>query len=41
MALFKRDVRAKEVVNLDEDILSYEKNREWKNNQLGENLLGG
>ncbi len=36
---FKRDVRAKETVNLDEDILSYEKSRERKNELLGENLL--
>ncbi len=40
VAPFKRDTRAKEVVNLDEDILPYEKNGERRNNQLGENLLG-
>ncbi len=36
---FKRDIRAKEVVNLDEEILPYEKNGERRNNQLGEILL--
>ncbi len=40
VAPFKRDMRAKEVVNLDEDILPHEKNRERRNDQLGENLLG-
>ena len=30
VASFKRDVRAKEVVNLDKNILPYEKNEEWK-----------
>ncbi len=34
MAPFKRDVRAKEVVNLDEDILSHEKNGERRNDGL-------
>ncbi len=37
---FKRDARAKEAVNLDEDILPHEKNGERRNDQLGENLLG-
>ena len=36
----KRDVRSKEAVNLDEDILLYEKNRQRKHDQLEENLLG-
>ncbi len=40
VAPFKRDVRAKEVVNLDENILPHEKNRERGNNQLEENLVG-
>ncbi len=40
VASFKRDARAKEVVNLDEDILPHEKNGERRNDQLGENLLG-
>ncbi len=31
MVPFKRDVRTKEVVNLDEDILLHKKNRKWKN----------
>ncbi len=39
VAPFKRDVRAKEAVNLDKDILPHEKNGEWRNDQLGENLL--
>ncbi len=40
MAPFKRDTRAKEAVNLDEDILPHEKNGERRNDQLRENLLG-
>ncbi len=40
VASFKRDVRAKEAVNLDKDILPHEKNGEWINDQLEENLLG-
>ncbi len=40
VAPFKRDMRAKEAVNLDEDILPHEKNGERRNDQLGENLLG-
>ncbi len=34
MALFKRDMKAKEAVNLDEDILPHKKNREQRNNGL-------
>ncbi len=40
MAPFRRDVRAKEAVNLDEDILPHKKNEERGNDKLGENLLG-
>ncbi len=34
VASFKRDIRAKEAVNLDGDILPHEKNGKWRNNGL-------
>ncbi len=34
VAPFKRDVRAKEAINLDEDILPHEKNGERRNDQF-------
>ena len=36
---FKRDVRVKEAVNLDKDILPHKKSWEQKHNQLDKNLL--
>ncbi len=40
ITLFKRDVRAKKAINLDENILPHKKSKERKNNQLNKNLLG-
>ena len=39
VAFFKRDVRVKEIMNLDKDILLHKKNKKWKQDLLEENLL--